>query len=96
MGRPHALHVHQGHKDTTNCYDKCEQAWPPLLQTDAPKLGDGLDAKLLGTTTRKDGTIQVTTTVCRCITSSKTRPRAIPPGKVLAAYGTSSRQMASS
>ncbi len=46
--------------DTTTCYDKCEQAWPPLLQTDTPKLGDGLDAKLLGTTTRKDGTIQVT------------------------------------
>jgi predicted lipoprotein with Yx(FWY)xxD motif len=47
-------------KDTTNCYDKCEQAWPPLLQTDTPKVGDGLDAKMLGTTTRKDGTVQVT------------------------------------
>ena len=47
-------------KDTTTCYDKCEQAWPPLLQTDTPKLGDGLDANMLGTTTRKDGTIQVT------------------------------------
>jgi len=47
-------------KDTTNCYDKCAQAWPPLLQSDKPTVKDGVDASLLGTTTRKDGTIQVT------------------------------------
>jgi predicted lipoprotein with Yx(FWY)xxD motif len=47
-------------KDTSNCYDKCEVAWPPLLQTDMPTVGDGVDASLLGTTTRKDGTLQVT------------------------------------
>ncbi len=47
-------------KDTTNCYDKCEAAWPPLLETDKPTLGDGVDASMIGTTTRKDGTVQVT------------------------------------
>jgi predicted lipoprotein with Yx(FWY)xxD motif len=47
-------------KDTSNCYDKCEVAWPPLLQTDKPAVGNGVDAALLGTTQRKDGTIQVT------------------------------------
>jgi predicted lipoprotein with Yx(FWY)xxD motif len=47
-------------KDTSNCYDKCAQAWPPLLQSDKPTVKDGVDASLLGTTTRKDGTIQVT------------------------------------
>jgi predicted lipoprotein with Yx(FWY)xxD motif len=47
-------------KDTTTCYDKCEVAWPPLLQTDKPAVGEGVDAAMLGTTTRKDGTIQVT------------------------------------
>jgi predicted lipoprotein with Yx(FWY)xxD motif len=47
-------------KDTTNCYDRCAQAWPPLLTTGAPKVGDGLNAMLLGTTNRTDGTIQVT------------------------------------
>jgi predicted lipoprotein with Yx(FWY)xxD motif len=47
-------------KDTTNCYDKCEVAWPPLLSVGKPTLGDGVDASLLGTTTRKDGTVQVT------------------------------------
>jgi predicted lipoprotein with Yx(FWY)xxD motif len=47
-------------KDTTTCYGKCEQSWAPLLQTDKPALGDGLDASLLGSTIRKDGTLQVT------------------------------------
>ncbi len=47
-------------KDTTNCYGKCETAWPPLLQSDKPTVKDGVDAGLLGTTTRKDGTTQVT------------------------------------
>ena len=47
-------------KDTSNCYGQCEVAWPPLLQTDKPTVGDGVDASLLGTTQRKDGTTQVT------------------------------------
>ncbi len=47
-------------KDTTNCYDKCAQAWPPLLTTGAAKAGAGADAALLGATARKDGTTQVT------------------------------------
>jgi predicted lipoprotein with Yx(FWY)xxD motif len=47
-------------KDTSNCYDKCAQAWPPLLQGATPTVKDGVDASLLGTTTRKDGSIQVT------------------------------------
>jgi predicted lipoprotein with Yx(FWY)xxD motif len=47
-------------KDTTNCYGKCETAWPPLLQSDKPTVKDGVDASLLGTTTRKDGSAQVT------------------------------------
>jgi|GEM_PF-557266 len=47
-------------KNTSNCYDKCAQAWPPLLTAGAPQTGDGADAALLGTTTRTDGTTQVT------------------------------------
>jgi predicted lipoprotein with Yx(FWY)xxD motif len=47
-------------KDTSNCYDKCAQAWPPLLQSGKPTVKDGVDASLLGTTTRKDGMVQVT------------------------------------
>ena len=47
-------------KDTTVCYDKCEVAWPPLLTLGQPTLGDGTTASLVGSTQRKDGTMQVT------------------------------------
>jgi predicted lipoprotein with Yx(FWY)xxD motif len=50
-------------KDTenvSNCYDQCEVAWPPLLTLTGPEVGDGVDSAMLGETTRKDGTKQVT------------------------------------
>jgi len=46
--------------DTSVCYDKCATAWPPLLTTGAPVAGDDVDGSMLGTTTRTDGTVQVT------------------------------------
>ena len=46
--------------NTTVCYDKCATAWPPLLTTGDPLAGEGVDASMLGTTTRTDGTVQVT------------------------------------
>jgi predicted lipoprotein with Yx(FWY)xxD motif len=45
---------------TSNCYGVCAKAWPPLLTKGAPLGGKGIDAKLLGTTKRKNGTLQVT------------------------------------
>ncbi len=50
-------------KDTDNastCYGDCATAWPPLLTDGDPTLGEGLDAALVGTTERTDGTTQVT------------------------------------
>lgn len=47
-------------KDTTVCYDKCEQAWPPLLSLGQPTTQDDVDSKLIGLIQRKDGTMQVT------------------------------------
>jgi predicted lipoprotein with Yx(FWY)xxD motif len=50
-------------KDTPNtstCYDKCATAWPPLLTNGSAVGGSGLDASKFGTTTRTDGTVQVT------------------------------------
>src|SRR5438445_9295217 len=45
---------------TSHCYGVCATAWPPLLTTAAPLAGPGVEAKLLGTTKRKNGTLQVT------------------------------------
>ena len=50
-------------QDSTNtsvCYSGCVSYWPPLLTTGAPVPGAGVTASLLGTTTRTDGTTQVT------------------------------------
>ena len=44
----------------STCYDQCATAWPPVLTTGAPMAGTGIDASLLGTTPRTDGSVQVT------------------------------------
>ena len=49
-----------GTPNTSNCYSTCAVAWPPLLTSGAPIAGTGVDASMLGTTTRTDGTTQVT------------------------------------
>ncbi len=59
MGRTLYLYT-KDTKNTSNCYDACATAWPPLLSQAQPTLGDGLKADLLGTTTRKDGSTQLT------------------------------------
>lgn len=45
---------------TSRCYGVCAAAWPPLLTSGAPRAGAGVDAKLLGTTKRRNGALQVT------------------------------------
>lgn len=45
---------------TSHCYGVCAAAWPPLLTTGRPLASAGVEAKLLGTTRRKDGRFQVT------------------------------------
>ncbi len=42
------------------CYDACAEAWPPVLTKGEPVAGAGLDAALLGTVKRADGSTQVT------------------------------------
>lgn len=51
------------HKDkgtTSSCYGPCAEGWPPMLTEGEPTVGNGAVASKLGTTERKDGTIQVT------------------------------------
>jgi predicted lipoprotein with Yx(FWY)xxD motif len=51
------------HKDkgtTSSCYGPCEEGWPPMLTEGEPTVGNGASASKLGTTERKDGTMQVT------------------------------------
>ena len=45
---------------SSTCYGQCAVYWPPLLTNGAPKAGSGVSGTLLGTTTRTDGTIEVT------------------------------------
>ena len=48
-------------KDTTStCYGQCATFWPPVLTDGKPQAGSGVDASLLGTTTRTDGKVEVT------------------------------------
>jgi predicted lipoprotein with Yx(FWY)xxD motif len=44
----------------STCYGGCESAWPPVVAEGKPTAGEGATASALGTTKRKDGTMQVT------------------------------------
>jgi predicted lipoprotein with Yx(FWY)xxD motif len=47
-------------KGETVCYGECAAAWPPVVTKGRPVAGKGVDAGLLGTVERRDGTRQVT------------------------------------
>jgi predicted lipoprotein with Yx(FWY)xxD motif len=44
----------------SKCYGACARAWPPVLTKGKPRAGNGVKAKLLGTTKRSNGKLQVT------------------------------------
>jgi predicted lipoprotein with Yx(FWY)xxD motif len=43
----------------SSCYGACIGVWPAVVTTGAPTAGRGANASLLGTTTRKDGALEV-------------------------------------
>ena len=45
---------------TSTCTGDCAKEWPPLTTTGAPVAGAGVNAAMLSTTARADGTTQVT------------------------------------
>jgi len=60
-GSGRTLYLFQADKGmSSTCYGQCAVYWPPLLTNGAPKAGSGVGGTLLGTTTRTDGTIEVT------------------------------------
>jgi predicted lipoprotein with Yx(FWY)xxD motif len=57
------LTLYDFHKDkgsTSSCYGACASAWPPLLTDGDPQAQGAAQRSMLGTTKRKDGTVQVT------------------------------------
>ena len=44
----------------SSCYDECAQTWPPLLTDGEPQAQGTANPSLLSTTTREDGSIQLT------------------------------------
>ena len=45
---------------TSTCTGGCADQWPPVEAPADPTVGDGLDEELVGTTTRDDGSSQLT------------------------------------
>jgi len=45
---------------TSSCYSSCAALWPPLLTHGAPAAAAGAQMSLVATTTRTDGSAQVT------------------------------------
>jgi predicted lipoprotein with Yx(FWY)xxD motif len=48
------------HKGKSACYGQCAVFWPPLMKKGKVRAGAGVKPKLLGTTKRKNGKLQVT------------------------------------
>ncbi len=46
--------------NTSTCYGQCVSFWPPLLTSDIPTVGEAVDMARVGTTTREDGSQQIT------------------------------------
>jgi len=44
----------------STCYEECAENWPAFATEGDPQAGEGVEASLLGTTTRTDETVQVT------------------------------------
>ncbi len=56
-----AIYVFEQDKpEESVCYGECAAAWPPVISAGEPVAGKGVNASLLGTAKRRDGSLQVT------------------------------------
>ena len=60
-GEGQTLYMFTADSTGSSCYDACANAWPPLLTDGDPEAAGGdVDASMLGTLQRRDGSTQVT------------------------------------
>jgi predicted lipoprotein with Yx(FWY)xxD motif len=60
-GSGRSLYLFKADKTTqSTCSGGCAQVWPPVTDAASVKAGPGVEAKLVGTSKRADGTMQVT------------------------------------
>ncbi len=56
-----AIYLFDKEKSSTpECYDACAEAWPPVLTEGDPQAAGGVQAELLDTAERSDGSTQIT------------------------------------
>jgi predicted lipoprotein with Yx(FWY)xxD motif len=56
-----AIYLFDAEKSTRpRCYGACANAWPPVLTKGRPRAAGAVRSRLLGTTRRSDGFIQIT------------------------------------
>jgi predicted lipoprotein with Yx(FWY)xxD motif len=66
LANSHGFSIYMFKKDKqhgkSTCYGQCAKVWPPLLTSSKPVAlrGSGVNPKLLGTTRRNDGKLEVT------------------------------------
>jgi predicted lipoprotein with Yx(FWY)xxD motif len=60
-GRGHTLYLFaKDDRGKSTCAGACAAFWPPLIAAGKPLAGPGVKSKLLGTTRRADGRLQIT------------------------------------
>ena len=71
----------------SNCHDACAQAWPPLITEGKPQAGTRVQASLLGTMQRQDGTTQVTYNGWPLYYFARDKPQGQPTGHDVQGFG---------
>lgn len=74
-------------KAVSNCHDACAQAWPPLITEGKPQAGTRVQASLLGTMQRQDGTTQVTYNGWPLYYFARDKPQGQPTGHDVQGFG---------
>jgi predicted lipoprotein with Yx(FWY)xxD motif len=87
-GRGHTLYLFaKDSRGKSTCGGACAAFWPPLIAAGKPLAGPGVKSKLLGTTRRADGRLQVTYDHHPLYSFAKDMRRGDTNGEELDAFG---------